>query len=752
MSGTIFSLAPAVNDISVGLLNGLLGQGWESLATGGSPAGTGVLIAQLLAVLNVSLLGFISALLLWQTTIGAMATAHEGTPLGKRYHSIWAPVRAPLSFLMVTPLPMAKGLSLLQVTLLFCVHMSIGVADSVWTTFVQFIPTQTYSATSETNKDNDATIVKNMIYNAVAREYMSQNGSTTFYPSSAQWAWKADSFVGADSGVFTLRDYAVGNAGEDFGSVSIHCSGQIAVVPDKTASVWSTLWGWGSSALNTVNQAAANAAGYGPQTNPACQSEVKSINDVYTGAWVIADQIVTQNAHSGAPPPATPISDQIGDLINKFQTAQIANSALVSKVAGAALQKQQADFANTASDLGWASSTFFYWKMANISQQVSVQMKTLYPEVSSADMTSITDSTGHSVEQYMQTTRDLIGYADQKALEKANKNYGIDSDSWGFSAMAAWCIRSFTTGDPILSIASWGNGAMDAGETVMAATAAVDILSQAGGKAASIAGPVGKAVGGVISGAAKKIGAGFYMLSAFLIIEGVIGAYVIPSMPSLIMISAVTGWVILVLEMLVAAALWAAAHAYAEGEGLASPEAKQGYAIAIGIIFRPVLITFGFIFAYILITTMGHFTGMTLSMFFGSLLAGKVVGPVAAVSIILIALSTVMMVLKQVLNLTTHLADHVPRWMGGQGASLGETNTAQSAIHAAEGFAKGSGKAGVAYVAGKGMGGNTRTESTVTKNPTTVEDPAANRGATEAQPENPSPSPHHAGDDFTKGK
>ena len=767
MSGTFISLAPAVNDISVGLLNGLLGQGWESLATGGSPSGAGVLIAQLLAVLNVSLLGFISALILWQTTIGAMATAHEGTPLGKRYHSIWAPIRAPLSFLMVTPLPMAKGLSLLQVTLLFCVHMSIGVADSVWTTFVQFIPTQSYDITSQVNKDKDAEFVKEMIYNAVVREYMVKNAGTTFDPSPAEWEWKGDSFIGSSGGTYTLRDVATGDAGKDFGSVSVRCSGPIKSVPDHTSGMWAAIGSGIMGAASTFQQTVENVAGYGPETNPACLSEKASINAVYTSASAIADQIVTQNAASGAPQPSTPISDQIALAINTFHQAQKASSLTVAQIQGSELQRQQVDFANKASDLGWASSTFFYWKMANITQQASLQLKTLHPEVSPPDMENVRNSTGNSIDQYLKTTRDLIGYVDQKAFEKANQTYGMDDDSFGLSGLAASFITSITKGDPIISIAGWGNIAIDTGEAIITASvlskvamgaatgaavgAEVGTVVEPGGGTLAL-GAGGGLIGGV-AGAFKKVSTIVYAAAAFMIIEGVVGAYIIPSMPSMIMLAAVTGWIILVLEMLVAAPLWAAAHAYAEGEGLASQESKQGYAVAIGIIFRPVLITFGFIFAYILINALGRFTGLSLSMFFESLLAGSVVGPVAAVSIVLIALITVMMVLKQILNLTTHLADHVPKWMGGHGASLGETNSAQAAIHSAEGFAKGSGKAGVAYLAGKGVGNGTKNKGGGDDKPATEENPAANKGSTEATPDKPVPPvPEPQGNGFKKSK
>lgn len=53
--------------------------------------------------------------------------------------------------------------------------------------------------------------------------------------------------------------------------------------------------------------------------------------------------------------------------------------------------------------------------------------------------------------------------------------------------------------------------------------------------------------------------------------------YIIPALPAMIMIAAVIGWVFLVVELLVAAPVWAVAHAYAEGEGFAPQQASYGY-------------------------------------------------------------------------------------------------------------------------------------------------------------------------------
>ncbi|MBU2767362.1 hypothetical protein HAP94_14570 [Acidithiobacillus ferrivorans] len=81
------------------------------------------------------------------------------------------------------------------------------------------------------------------------------------------------------------------------------------------------------------------------------------------------------------------------------------------------------------------------------------------------------------------------------------------------------------------------------------------------------------------------------------------------------MIFAIIGWLFMVMELLVAAPLLAAAHAYAEGEGFAPQQTSYGYDAAIGIVMRPVLLTFGFIIMFFMIFIVGHFVGSAMSVY-----------------------------------------------------------------------------------------------------------------------------------------
>ena len=65
----------------------------------------------------------------------------------------------------------------------------------------------------------------------------------------------------------------------------------------------------------------------------------------------------------------------------------------------------------------------------------------------------------------------------------------------------------------------------------------------------------------------------FVLFTVFLplLLYGLALAYYLPAIPFIRWVSALVGWIILVVEALVAAPLWLCAHALPEGDGAAGP-------------------------------------------------------------------------------------------------------------------------------------------------------------------------------------
>ena len=121
-----------------------------------------------------------------------------------------------------------------------------------------------------------------------------------------------------------------------------------------------------------------------------------------------------------------------------------------------------------------------------------------------------------------------------------------------------------------------------------------------------------------------------------------------------------------------------------------------GYGAAIGIVMRPVLLTFGFVFMFFLIFIVGHFVGGAMSIYMAGM-NGFNLGIVGSVAVLAIILGTLWGSMKFLMGLITHLADQVPQWIGGRGQHLGEKENAM------QGASSGADKAKVTAVAAYGV-------------------------------------------------
>ncbi len=118
------------SDASKQFLDNLIGQGWDAWGQGLGGSSAAELMLQLFSAFNLVALAVVSALFLWVLAIAVAGTAHEGTPFGKKFSSLWMPVR--FVGAMGALAPIFKGLSFFQVAILACMGFSINLGNFVW--------------------------------------------------------------------------------------------------------------------------------------------------------------------------------------------------------------------------------------------------------------------------------------------------------------------------------------------------------------------------------------------------------------------------------------------------------------------------------------------------------------------------------------------------------------------------------------------------------------------------------------------
>ena len=125
----LFKAVPA-GDQGGRLLADILGPGWDGLAGQGYAGGAAGLAQTLLSSLNWVALAGVCLLFVVVMVQGVAATACEGVPLGRRWSSLWMPLR--FSAAMGLLAPIMKGLSVLQVLMLMAVGAAVNLANHVW--------------------------------------------------------------------------------------------------------------------------------------------------------------------------------------------------------------------------------------------------------------------------------------------------------------------------------------------------------------------------------------------------------------------------------------------------------------------------------------------------------------------------------------------------------------------------------------------------------------------------------------------
>jgi conjugal transfer/type IV secretion protein DotA/TraY len=269
-----------------------------------------------------------------------------------------------------------------------------------------------------------------------------------------------------------------------------------------------------------------------------------------------------------------------------------------------------------------------------------------------------------------------------------------------FSGIFPTAIEMLAENDPIAVLSSVGDWFLDAAWGLLTALGASAIGIFAGTWL-----PFG--IGDKVAHASATLAPYiiFLLFAVFLplAIYGITLAFCLPALPFIRWMAGLAAWIILLVESLVAAPLWLAAHALPEGEGMAGQHGQRGYMLLLGILLRPPLMVAGFFAAVLLINVMGRLVGEIFLFFVAGVGQTKTVGLVGSISMLIILGITILMLVNKFFGLMQHLPEHIINWIGQQFHSLGEkedsaraqsafggsTAAVSSAGHAMDGKASG---------------------------------------------------------------
>ena len=560
--------------------------------------------------------GFIIALaaafMAYTTVVQIHRAAESGNVLSNSTSS-WAPVRLAFALSMMFPLP--SGFSTGQAAVMQSAMWGIGMARSVYTSAIKAVGPDAVPI-AQPMIPGTKSIVMGLIENELCAALVnaaSANPNLVPSPTPVNGAIPGNPAWG---GAYVAWPYVMSNGNSTGAPVC------------------------GSVTIRQPNPNATNYAGVSVDMTAAQQQALTSViqNDIRPDAQSVAQQLwQTRQASALTQLMATMVKATADYTQQLTQTATNFTRALRSGLSNAdAARGGQLGLAanqNQLSALGWTEAGAYYVEIARLNGQ-TLSLLSAVPIVQppnydglgtslSSDLAPLTKAI-LTFQQKMKTYVDTTDGTDAPG-GNAELYSGATPGEVGASVLEEWVRKlhinerilnamvtamSPTTGtgwtDPfaalinlgqtlvLTSISAFGMAVVLSSTTATAGTVALNVLTfNFTGAAAAAAGHT------AMTFLATPI---FYCLMG-LLIPGLLIAYVLPMVPFAMWIAGVAGWLILVIEAMIAVPLWMFAHLTLQGDGLHG-RGIDGYGLIINVMFRPVLMLFGLFAGYFVFSAM----------------------------------------------------------------------------------------------------------------------------------------------------
>ena len=689
-SPTLDTFRPPEADMSIWILKSIFGD-WEGAAQ--IPM-LGVAMQQL----NIFALAFGTMLFTFVAVVGTINSAQDGEFLGRKWSSTWVPLR----FLMGTALmvPLTTGYSTAQHAILWLALMGSGGASAVWSAALKdFSGSQAAAATQSPDfKEGLEALFQEMLKAEVCMATLAQAEGLSYGMKST--AASNDGTYG--SKIFYGQPTASGR--------NDHCGSVLTLrydQPDEDGSY--QLRSASNKYLGLSNGNIDQAGGKPVKDSTATSNAMKAYIDAQRYALIAissgplrtaATAITAKNDFSqGAPGPNSTITspDTQRTIVATAlkQSMQIYAQSTMGPVSTAVSSiKGDLDlFLDTSSKTGWVMAGATFFQMTAIRSKMNKVVREV-PEFRNENWYTRTLSVNVASKSL----------ADDLEALKTNVQDGFVGDSsnsmnWG-DDLTKWLAKKFAfdpTSDKhaLVQIKDTGDYMMVIGEAIGFAAWSANQVSK-NDTASSVVSTLVSSTGPITAMVLKGLSAVTQMLlplilvlAAALFFSGVMMSLILPTLPFLMSVGAVLGWLMAVFSAVVAAPIWLAGHLNPEGDGFSGQRAAGGYMILLETATRPIFIVLGLIGAFLIMDPMCRFAAIAFQATVNSLQGNSVTGLPSMVVLICLYVVIIWTIVRTSLTFTYNLAQQVYTWIGGQFAGYDKaqefSNAAEHANKAAAG-------------------------------------------------------------------
>lgn len=602
-------------------------------------------VGGLFSNLNAAVLLVAAIVTAYGMVAGTMATAHDGTMLGKKWSSMWLPIRTAVGIGMI--LPLSGGWCAAQLMVFWLVGQSTAMAGMAWNSYAEahIEPTERLSAPAAGNAGFLATgIFQSLVCMESLDKLVGAGGSAgsiavpsmvtgtiTASGGTRHYGTAGDpdkcgkvSFAGVASTDDLAKDIA-----QRMGEAQAEAVGKLerdlrplakAAVTDTTGALdnSATFRGAVDAYMASIDVAARDATGDGSKYADA----VKAMNQrgfIYAGFREINHYTAANALASGSQ--AVPTLSAGSESGTSGVSADIANDQ------GKAAKSLQSEPSGSVSD--WVSAkgqSLGEWSMGMFESA----RRAAAGELSISGMISRASFT---------YTRSILD------------NFKADGSN------------------PYVSGINLGHTVMATSETV---ATGMTLASMGPALISPVASAVWKSTGGAILKGLVMIGYGSGTALTLL-----------PLVPLAFWLAFVGGWILMVAEAVIAAPLWMVAHLSPEAEGLTG-KGGDGYLLVTGILLRPILGLIGLALSFSVSTVLCNLLDEAYLPLLQSSAGANLIGLGSVMIMIGAYAGLKYTILIQSFRSVNVLADSVMRWIGGGEGHHGAVEASQAVAAGAE--------------------------------------------------------------------
>ncbi|MCH9665907.1 MAG: DotA/TraY family protein [Gammaproteobacteria bacterium] len=641
-------------------------------------------------VLNLGMLAFTGFIIAYNALTGVLNSARGGVVLGKVHSTMWIPFRMVIALFFV--FPWTAGYSTMQVAIIWLAGQGIGLANEGWNASLDFIESTGSLYPPIVQLDEDA-IALTLLESRVCMH------GINYADGRANIVDKPIELV--KDGIFFNTSI---NPNEVTVSerpptrrVSQRFTSAQNYIATKAAYLASRFGGhpngvpryYGSNACGELNLEFGEideASGMRDAILGYQDNIVQAYSELDVALDPLARSIVEAKFIQGSPDPDPTL---LNTVIQTFRADyEDAITTFVSDIATVRVSKwgngnpDQAGSAIGSRDAGWISAGAWYWDI----QRINAETQKMVAEGLTAELKGL-NATVQKHDDFEQIAEAFNTYTENRIVIDSYTGAPVsvlESSSYSEDNLSLDIVSypiNFALGkalahpDPVSGLADLGRVIIGTLEIAYVTAAIAASTAEATDDAAKqIPFNIGVFATSLAKSGLSKLLALIIFIGVLMLPIAMLLAFYLPATPLVIWLLGVAGWVVLLIEAIFAAPLWAASHAMPEGDGFVGSRAQAGYMVMLSLLLRPILMLAGFFASMPLMIIMGKVTLLLFYPFMTSMIGDSLTGIMSFIGIMAVFTGLIIQIAHRAYGLIHEIPDKIFRFIGGGTENLGEAS------------------------------------------------------------------------------